>query len=89
MKELHLKYKKETGLSPFIEVESELMEEPIDVYLIEHESKKSILNIIDMNQSYSAIKIDNIDHDLLDVDDLKVYRKGYVEWLEEQLETNL
>jgi len=81
--ELRLKYKSDTGLSPFVEIETRLLSEPFDADLFEYATADELKQAINMSDAGWGITTDELSTDYVDQEnDIVFVSKEYVEWLE-------
>lgn len=92
MKEIHLKYKSETGNKPFDNHEIDFMVEPYDHELMSmnFDTKKDLINALRYDSSHNLRECLLLEDTNLYVNssgnnEVTVYRSEYVEWLEEKL----
>ena len=91
MKDIQLKYKRETGKShiPY-SIEAEPMVEPYNAHVMSKLSKRDILLYMVGDKGHFSVKLENIPNEFVSDDCyLDLVSPEYVEWLEEQLENRV
>ena len=89
MKETELKYKAETGCSPFFEIETELLTKALDSGMMEGMSGREICELIDYDCEHNAnwgIFLSQVPDKYQECDNINFYTPEYVEWLENKVE---
>lgn len=83
--DLHIRYKSETGYSPFFTLESEHLTQSLDGNEFQGMTSREIIDAIEYDFIVNAgwgIFISKLHNEFQDNDDLKIYSQEYVDWLE-------
>lgn len=89
MKAMELKYKAETGLSAYLDIETEMLTKMFDSVMMEGMSGDEIRKLIDYDCEHNAkwgIFIYQLPDKFQDSCNVTMYTTEYVEWLENELE---
>jgi len=88
MNELYIKYKSDTGKSPFIEFETKLYIEWLDDRILSEHTKEEILSFIKVSDNIWCVFQDEIEEKIPsspDSGDVKIHSDEYVKWLENKI----
>lgn len=83
-----LRYKADTGESPYLSIESQSIIGELDPRIFEDYSKPEIIELLDYDLRYNSkwgIYVDQLPNEYNDGEDVSIYSPEYVRWLEDQL----
>ena len=82
-----LQFKMETGMSPYVEIETKRLSYYLDADEFRGYSAKEIMSFIEHDMKHNAswgVFVKDLPKEYLDGEDLKIISPQYVEWLEEK-----